>query len=230
MKNSALLLLLITIFLAYMVPGAGFAQATVLPGYSNSSMSRFRVVLDPGHGGKDSVTRADNYQEKDIVLSISRELKNHLEESGFEVVMTRETDEFISLPARAAFKGDIFISIHANTVPDTIGPSVREMIKGMEIYTSNRMEYGAELLDKSKVLATAFEKQLRNLKGIQMRRLKAKSLAVLDKNESPAILIELGFLSNKEDLAFLINRDNYKHIAEAFVRSIKAYQSMIETE
>jgi N-acetylmuramoyl-L-alanine amidase len=181
------------------------------------------VILDPGHGGRDSATRADGYQEKNIVLSIGTEIKNHLIKSGFKVTMTRETDQFISLSERAATKGDVFISLHTNTVADTIGLGIRSMIKGIEIYTSSTMVSGSDILDQSKMLATIFKEQLSEMGGIRMRGTKEKYLAVLAKNQSPAILIELGFISNPDDLAFLTNPANYKSIARAFDKALKVY-------
>lgn len=185
----------------------------------------FRVVLDPGHGGKDSVTRANGFYEKDIVLDIAKEIKDHLNKNGFEVIMTRESDEFISLSDRAAVSGDVFISLHANSVADTIGPSVRSMIKGMEIYTGKNTQNNSELKTRSKALASIFQIQLSALDGISSRGIKEKQLAVLTQNQSAAILIELGYLTNEEDLTFLTSKDNYKQIAEAFSKALKAYQS-----
>lgn len=186
---------------------------------------KFRVVLDPGHGGRDSATRAGAISEKHLVLSIARVVKARLEQEGFEVVMTREQDEFVSLSQRALVKGDVFISLHANTVADTVGEGIRSMIKGMEIYTTKRIEGNENYTEKSMQLAMAFQQQLSKLRGINLRGIKEKSLAVLNLNQSPAILIELGFISNKEDLAFLINHLNYPHIASAFVKAIKIYRS-----
>lgn len=186
---------------------------------------KFRVVLDPGHGGRDSATRAGAISEKHLVLSIAKAVKTRLEQEGFDVVMTRERDEFVSLSQRALVKGDVFISLHANTVADTVGEGIRSMIKGMEIYTTNHMERSEEYSGKSKRLALAFQQQLAELRGINLRGIKEKSLAVLNQNQSPAILIELGFISNKEDLAFLINHLNYPNIASAFVKAIKIYRS-----
>jgi N-acetylmuramoyl-L-alanine amidase len=185
----------------------------------------FRVVLDPGHGGKDSVTRSNGFYEKDIVLNIAKEIKDHLSKNGFDVIMTRESDEFIPLSERAVVRGDVFISLHANSVADTIGPSVRSMIKGMEIYTGKNMQSDNTLIARSKTLAAVFQEQLAGLEGISSRGIKEKQLAVLNQNQSAAILIELGYLTNEEDLAFLTNKENYKQIAEAFSRALKAYQS-----
>lgn len=220
MKQIAFLFL-VTAYSLFLRPAEASGQGSFI-----AKKSTLSVVLDPGHGGRDSATRVDGFQEKHLVLSVSKEIFKYLDKEGFKVIMTRDTDEFISLSNRASITGDVFISLHANTVADTIGESVRSSIKGMEIYTSKLMENGPELLMKSKTLATVLKSELGLLQGIGLRGVKQKSLAVLDKNQSPAVLVELGFLSNKEDLAFLTNSDNYRQIAVAFVKALKAYQSL----
>ncbi|MEW5895342.1 MAG: N-acetylmuramoyl-L-alanine amidase [Candidatus Omnitrophota bacterium] len=78
-----------------------------------------RIVIDPGHGGKDSGAVGNHLKEKDIVLDISRRLERILKDSGYDVKMTRSSDIFISLEGRtesaAEWNADIFISIHANS-------------------------------------------------------------------------------------------------------------------
>lgn len=210
-----------------------FTSIFIIPASVKAQISKtkaFSIVLDPGHGGKDSATRADGFYEKHIVLDIAKGIKKHLVNHGFDVVLTREVDEFVSLSDRSAYVGDIFISLHANTVPDTIGPSVRTMIKGIEIFTDYSIVNRPVLLSNSKLLAEMFKQQLAEVKGVRMRGVKQKPLAVLNKNESPAILIELGFISNKEDLAFLINAENHKPLADAFVRAIDAYQLAVKAK
>ena len=82
-----------------------------------------RVVIDPGHGGKDQGTTGTNgLLEKDLVLDIAKRVKALVEEKlGNEVLLTRETDEFIALEERAAFanrhRADLFVSLHANSSP-----------------------------------------------------------------------------------------------------------------
>ncbi|MCK5845685.1 MAG: N-acetylmuramoyl-L-alanine amidase, partial [Victivallales bacterium] len=79
-----------------------------------------RVVIDAGHGGKDSGARNDRYSllEKDLTLDVSRRLKALLENAGFEVVMTRDSDVYIPLAQRPKVanraKADLFISLHFN--------------------------------------------------------------------------------------------------------------------
>ncbi len=93
-----------------------------------------RIVIDPGHGGKDpgTVNRQLRLQEKDITLEVGLQLKAMLaEHPEFEIVMTRERDEYISLEERTAIansrRGDIFLSIHTNSAP-------RLSARGVESY------------------------------------------------------------------------------------------------
>ncbi len=81
-----------------------------------------RVVIDPGHGGKDSGATRGRVREKDVVLRVSRELRTRLARNGFEVHMTRDSDTYLSVaerPVRAnRVRADLFISIHANASPN----------------------------------------------------------------------------------------------------------------
>jgi len=92
------------------------------------------VVLDPGHGGVDpGATGVDGTYEKDLVLSLGKALRDALERSGnYTVVMTRDTDIFLSLKARVAVgrraKADLFVSLHADSAPDSV-------VKGASVYT-----------------------------------------------------------------------------------------------
>ncbi|WP_207531897.1 N-acetylmuramoyl-L-alanine amidase family protein [Desertivirga arenae] len=183
-----------------------------------------KVVLDPGHGGRDSATKAESFYEKNVVLNIALEIKAQLLARGYEVVMTRETDVFIPLTERAKIKGDVFISLHANTVPERIGPSVRAMIKGMEIFTGMNMPESI-LLSKSKRLASCLWNSLNEVEGMNVRgNVKEKALAVLRPNYTPAVLLELGYLTNKEDLAFLTDRYCYKEIGTAICNALEEYR------
>ncbi len=92
------------------------------------------IVLDPGHGGKDpgAIGAYNKTYEKNITLSMGKELKKHLEKAGFEVYMTRSTDIFIPLRKRVEiarnYHADLFISIHADSAKN-------KKAQGLSIYT-----------------------------------------------------------------------------------------------
>lgn len=79
------------------------------------------IVIDPGHGGKDSGAVGNGYMEKEIVLQISLELSEQLRALGYTVYMTRSNDTFIELKDRTKFandkSADLFLSVHANAIP-----------------------------------------------------------------------------------------------------------------
>ena len=83
--------------------------------------SRKVIVIDPGHGGKDSGATGNGYMEKNIVLEIGLELSDQLKAMGYTVYMTRSTDVFIELKERTKFANDkmadLFLSVHANAIP-----------------------------------------------------------------------------------------------------------------
>ncbi|MDD5716308.1 MAG: N-acetylmuramoyl-L-alanine amidase [Sulfuricurvum sp.] len=93
------------------------------------------IVIDPGHGGKDSGAVGNGYMEKEIVLQIGSKLADKLRAQGYTVYMTRANDTFIELKDRTKFandkEADLFISIHANSIPKTSDPSG---VQGLETY------------------------------------------------------------------------------------------------
>lgn len=128
----------------YVIPGKKLSGSETSPsvlspkktvGFDSVS-PRFRVVLDPGHGGKDCGTKSvDGTCEKDLVLDITRRVARLLhEDNRFSVFLTRDSDVFIPLKDRTRmannWKGDLYLSIHANADPD---PSVR----GIETFLLN---------------------------------------------------------------------------------------------
>ncbi len=96
-----------------------------------------RIVVDPGHGGKDpGAVGRSGLREADVVLDIARILKERLEEMGFDVILTRDRDVFISLAERTEIASrsgaDLFLSIHANASP-------ARRAHGVEVYTLRRL-------------------------------------------------------------------------------------------
>lgn len=110
---------------------------------------KFRtIMLDPGHGGYDSgALGVKGTVEKEIVLDIALKLKAQLEGMGFKVVMTRDSDDFISLQQRTEMatekKVDLFLSIHANSVK-----SRSKKVKGMEIYYARKLEADTDIAQR----------------------------------------------------------------------------------
>jgi len=96
------------------------------------SKSQVRIVVDPGHGGKDpGAARKGSAREKDLNLAVAKHLYNYLKKQGFEVKLTRENDTFVTLAGRSKmaneFKADLFISVHTNAAK-------RGQANGFEVY------------------------------------------------------------------------------------------------
>lgn len=112
--------------------GASSRGDNILPLSQQLGLKVKKIVLDPGHGGKDPGAVGPNgLREKDVVLSLAKRIKPLLEAKGYEVLMTRDSDVFIELKDRARFaninKADLFVSIHTNA-------SKNRKVRGIETY------------------------------------------------------------------------------------------------
>ncbi|MFC1652285.1 N-acetylmuramoyl-L-alanine amidase [Planctomycetota bacterium] len=148
---------------------------------------RGMIVIDAGHGGKDpGATSVLGFKEKDINLSVAKQLADSLKAQGFHTILTRDTDRFIELEQRAAIanwqEADLFISVHADSCAT---PSVT----GCTLYVAR----GAS--GKSRQVAQSVERAMISA-GSQSRGVREADYRVLVKTRCPAILVELGYLSN----------------------------------
>lgn len=162
------------------------------------------VVIDPGHGGKDPGAISPNIKvkEKDIVLEVSTKLKKQLEKSGFKVYMTRDDDNYIGLYDRATIANELgahaFVSIHANAHPN-------KDVQGIQVlYYPDDGSRGN--LGFSKIMMDSLTKGLgAPNKGI----IKRPNLVVPRETKMPAVLLELGFLTNYSE-ENLLNTSEYR--------------------
>jgi N-acetylmuramoyl-L-alanine amidase len=180
-----------------------------------------KICIDAGHGGQDSGATFNNVNESDVVLSIALHLKNLLLDEGHELLMTRETNSYVTLKDRVAVandgNSDIFISIHTNADLDDDSDSELEG-KGEEIWIHQNSKNGRFLAE---VLKESIDDIFPNSKfrGIK----ETKKLYVLKHTNMPAILIELGFIDNICENEFLSNPENHLEIAESIATSICEY-------
>lgn len=161
------------------------------------------VILDPGHGGPANGAEYFGSKEKDFNLKILYEIGKkyfNSDPSKLKVYYTRETDVDMSRPDRAAYAtkvgADLFVSLHMNAFT-TATPY------GTEVYYSNSNNTPNAAGLTSKRMAEIFVKNLTDGLGTSNRGAKAEKYTVVHKNKVPAVLIELGFLSNKNDHAKL---------------------------
>lgn len=186
---------------------------------SGSAVANRVIVLDPGHGGKDAGAVNGKVYEKNIVLDVSKRVKSLLEAAGAKVILTRSTDKFIELKDRPKVAsnnyGDVFISIHTNSV-GSVGPL------GTETFYNNVITSNAK--DEMQLARTINSEIVKNANMVD-RGIKFGDLAVLRPLEMPAILLELGFLSNTQDLAKLTSDTYLQIFAQSIFNGIDAYYS-----
>lgn len=178
------------------------------------------VVVDPGHGGTDSgAIGAHGMKEKTIVLGIAKKMarwSTFLFDTQVEVYLTRYTDTLIALSDRTrlarSLKAEVFISLHYNQAENP-------RAKGIEVYLSDREGIYKK---QSLALATAIEKQLVAQIGFKSRGVKFANFQVLreTRDDCLAVLVELGFVSNSEEMEHLSKDANYNAIALALLQSL----------
>ncbi len=161
------------------------------------------VVLDPGHGGGANGAQYFGSKEKDFNLKILHELGKkyfNSDPSRLKVYYTRETDVDMTLADRAAYAtkmgADLFVSLHMNA-------STASSAYGTEVYYSDNNNSPNAAGLTSKRMAEIFVKNLTEGLGTLNRGAKSEKYTVVHRNKVPAVLIELGFLSNKNDYAKL---------------------------
>ncbi|MGI9113883.1 MAG: hypothetical protein DLM52_09800 [Chthoniobacterales bacterium] len=176
----------------------------------NTTRTFTTVVVDAGHGGKDSgAYRRYGPPEKMATLDVAERLSRKLRESELHVVMTRSDDTFIPLDTRVDIenrtKNSIFVSVHFND-------SRRRGIKGYETYFHS--PYAEEL-------ARRVQSKLCTMKGSVNRGVHVANFRVLRNATYPAVLVECGYLSNRAE-GYEARSDDYREqladkIAEAIV-------------
>ena len=227
-----------------------------------SSFKIKRVVIDPGHGGKDpGAIGPGGTREKDIALIVGKKLGNLLKkEHGVEVIYTRDRDKFVPLNERTEIanskKADLFISIHTNA-------SKKRKARGMETYflswsndreamrvaarenkvsikKMQKMQGGLSMIlqdlarnskrEESKRLAYSVQNEMvdslkRDYSKIQDLGVKYALFYVLVGAEMPSILVEISFISNRDEEKRLTSNNYRDRIAKAIAKGIDKYIS-----
>lgn len=179
-----------------------------------------RILIDVGHGGKDSgAIGVNGILEKDVVLNIASailKLNNKLDKP-LDIYLTRYSDTLISLSDRTklakALKADLFLSLHCN---HSDNPNAR----GVEVYVTNAE---SKYSDDSTWFAFQVQAALNKELGYESRGVKFANFQVLRETVDvcTSVLIELGFLSNKDEGNYISNSNNIQLIATAILLSIQ---------
>ncbi|RKS53131.1 N-acetylmuramoyl-L-alanine amidase [Gillisia mitskevichiae] len=243
----------------------GILISASTPNKNYTEKSKFVVVLDAGHGGKDPGNRGGGFQEKDIALNIILKIGAELEkDNNIKVVYTRDSDVFIPLEKRGKIandaKADLFVSVHCNAhnsqasgtetfvlgihrnstnfevakrensvifleenyevTYDGFDPNSPESSIGMTIMQE-------EYLDQSILLADFVQKKFTHDLKRTNRGVKQAGFIVLHQTYMPSVLIETGFLTNKEEGPYLNSSNGQSKMADAIVDAIKDYSHSI---
>lgn len=172
-----------------------------------------KIMLDAGHGGKDPGALGNGLKEKDLTLRVVLKIGKKLEKTGYYLVgYTRKIDEYLSLMERAnianKFNADAFISVHINAAENITA-------QGYETFSYPTSSRGARLskdIHSEIIEAGIYTKN---------RGTKLANFAVLRETIMPAALLELAFITNKEDSQLLIDKED--EFVEAIVKGINKY-------
>jgi N-acetylmuramoyl-L-alanine amidase len=199
-----------------------------------------RILIDPGHGGKDTgkVNGPYKYTEKTATLDTAARLKILLEKQGFEVVFTRTKDVFVDLDDRAAMatatKADLFISLHYNAGPagDTtadgietycLTPAGQRSTNAGKARSTTAAEPGNRYDTANMALSWGIQRRLVKSTGADDRGVRRARFAVLRTLPCPGVLIEGGFMSSRKEGALIADAAYRQKIAEAVAAGIVDY-------
>ena len=172
------------------------------------------VVIDPGHGGKDPGARSIlGFYEKTVNLSVALEVARLLEQKGLRVKMTRTNDYFVELEDRAAIandlNADLFVSIHSDSFP-------KSSRRGYTIYVARVAS------SSSRRAANAIARSMSGT-GLNSFGVQTAGYHVLTGTRGPAVLVELGYLSNRREAALLRSTSFQNRLAQAVADGICDY-------
>lgn len=191
------------------------AAGLVLAMPTTAMAANVRVMIDPGHGGKDPGAVSGNVVEKKVNLQISRAVAKEARRQGWDVAMTRNNNRFIPLEKRAAkastYRADMLVSIHANSTG-------KQHKGGMTIYRTKQ----------SKRLGRAIMGEMAPItryKDIGNRR-DVRGLAVLRASKKPAVIVEVMSVTAPHEKRRIKDPKVQKRIAQAIVRGIANYKGV----
>lgn len=200
------------------------------------------IIIDCGHGGADFGTHGHfNLEEKNITLDVGLHVAKILRNKGYKVVLTRETDIDLPLDVRTSLankyqSAQLFISIHANNARSDLASGIETFCLQPHLFkmmqNNHRNMYAEQgttfLYNQSKLLAQAVQNSTiqaaqSKQKDVINRKVKHSVAQVLLGTNMPSALVEIGFLSNKQEANLLNDQEYRKHIAQGICDGIERY-------
>lgn len=170
------------------------------------------VVIDASHGGEDHGIALDDLMEKDITLAVANKIKELSEGSNLRVILTRDSDRIIYLQDRVelvnSYKPDYLISLHVNSAKSTSESGFELFISNDSI--QNKASYNfADRISESLVSV------------IPKGDINTENFTLLKNSECPAVVLELGYLTNPSDQEYLTNEKSQTKIAMAILSALQ---------
>ncbi|MBD2296411.1 N-acetylmuramoyl-L-alanine amidase [Anabaena sphaerica FACHB-251] len=186
---------------------------------SRKPLSGIKILLDPGHGGKESgAIGPTGYPEKDVNLVVSKLLRDELVQRGAKVVMTREDDRDVSLVERQEIiskeQPAIALSIHYNSLPDN---GDAEKTKGFGSFWYHPQSHNPAVFLQNYVV----NKLRKPSYGVFWN-----NLALTRPSVAPAVLLELGFMSNPYEFEEVVNPEEQKKMAKTLADGVTEWFKM----
>lgn len=183
----------------------------------DKSKGKIKILIDPGHGGNDAGAKGvDGSLEKNISLEISKKVAGDLSQyEDLEVILTRTEDTYVSLEERSKMANEqgvnMVVSIHLNS--ESGGRSA----SGTETY------YQSNNIDGSEKLAKSIQDTICLYLDTKNRGIYPSNLEILRETEMPSVLVEAGFISNKEEEKKLSDSSYQNQMAEGIAQGILRY-------
>lgn len=200
-----------------------------LPGQQQNLplQNEFVLVLDAGHGGTDAGAQWEGVTEKDLALQLVRKITALNQQPKIRIVLSRETDVQVSLPDRIALAerehGSLFLSLHFGALPEG---EDRKKASGFEVYipkTDNAY------FNQSTLFGSLLVQKINEVYPTKTTLLERQAnVYVLNKNSSPAVLVECGYLTNADDRDFMTKTANQEALARKILQAVERYAYALE--
>lgn len=176
---------------------------------------KINIVIDAGHGGNDFGVTSNSITEKQIVEQITNKIKSS--NNNVVIHLTRYNDTFLSLEERTDFintiKPDLVLSLHVNA-------SLNNKTSGLEFYVAKETEF----FKKSNEIAEKLNAKFSENTNLKMLGIKTGPFYILKKSDVPAVIIELGYLTNENDKKYLIDDNEQNKMAKSISEFISAME------